>query len=54
MTTELTIALERYDRHIPFFMNMVEAPAGLTLKALEVGMAPPPGATGSREGVGAA
>ena len=41
MTTELTIALERYDRHVPFFMGMVEAPAGIALRALEVGMAPP-------------
>ncbi|MGE3935276.1 MAG: hypothetical protein AB7F67_18585 [Rhodospirillaceae bacterium] len=35
----LTIALERYDRHVPFFMGMVKPPAGLTLKPLEVGMA---------------
>jgi len=39
--TRLTIALERYDRHVPFFMNMVTAPDGITLDALEVGMAPP-------------
>lgn len=38
---ELSIALERYDRHVPFFMDMVPAPDGLTLKAFEVGMAPP-------------
>lgn len=41
MATELTIALERYDRHVPFFMGMVPQPEGVTLKALEVGMAPP-------------
>jgi len=43
MLTELTIALERYDRHIPFFMGTVSPPvgSGWTLKALEVGMAPP-------------
>ena len=41
MATELTIALERYDRHVPFFMGMVSAPAGIDLKVLEVGMAPP-------------
>lgn len=41
MATELTIALERYDRHVPFFMGMVENPDGIELKALEVGMAPP-------------
>lgn len=38
---EITIALERYDRHVPFFMGMVTAPDGIALKALEVGMAPP-------------
>ena len=43
MTTELSIALERYDRHVPFFMDMVATPpdADFTLRALEVGMAPP-------------
>lgn len=41
MATELTIALERYDRHVPFFMGMVPQPEGVELKALEVGMAPP-------------
>ncbi len=39
--TTLTIALERYDRHVPFFMNMVTPPDGISLDALEVGMAPP-------------
>ncbi len=38
---KLTIALERYDRHIPFFMGMVAPPAGIELQALEVGMVPP-------------
>jgi 4,5-dihydroxyphthalate decarboxylase len=38
---ELTIALERYDRHVPFFMGMVQPPPGIALKALEVGMVPP-------------
>lgn len=37
----LTIALERYDRHIPFFMGLVTPPAGITLEPLEVGMVPP-------------
>lgn len=44
MAAELTIALERYDRHVPFFTGMVPTPgsiSGVTLKALEVGMAPP-------------
>jgi 4,5-dihydroxyphthalate decarboxylase len=37
----LTIALERYDRHVPLFMGMVEAPSGLRLRPLEVGMSAP-------------
>ncbi len=44
MATELTMALERYDRHVPFFMGMVKQPdaiADITLRTLEVGMAPP-------------
>ena len=32
----LTLALERYDRHIPFFDGSV-APAGVALTALDVG-----------------
>ena len=35
----LTIALDRYDRHIPLFMGAVEAP--FAYQALEVGMVPP-------------
>ena len=38
---ELSIALERYDRHVPFFMGSVPAPDGLVLRPCEVGMAPP-------------
>lgn len=43
MTETLSIALERYDRHVPFFMDMVAPPDGVgwSLNALEVGMAPP-------------
>ncbi len=37
----LTIALDRYDRHVPFFMGSVEPPRGYALKPLEVGMFPP-------------
>jgi len=37
----VSIALERYDRHIPFFMGAVEPPPGIDLQALEVGMVPP-------------
>lgn len=36
----LTIALERYDRHVPFFMGLVEPRQGLSLTPFEVGMAP--------------
>ncbi|MPZ47432.1 MAG: taurine ABC transporter substrate-binding protein [Betaproteobacteria bacterium] len=38
---ELTIALELYDRHLPFFLGTVKPPDGMTLRALEVGMVPP-------------
>ena len=34
---ELTIALNRYDRHVPFFNGTVSPPDGITLKPLEVG-----------------
>ncbi len=34
---ELTIALNRYDRHVPFFNNTLAPPKGITLKPLEVG-----------------
>ncbi len=37
----LTIALDRYDRHVPFFMGAIEPPNGYSLKPLEVGMFPP-------------
>ena len=38
---KLTVALERYDRHVPFFMGLVKPPEGLSLRWLEVGMTPP-------------
>ena len=38
---DLSIALERYDRHVPFFMGTLSPPEGLRLRPLEVGMAPP-------------
>ena len=42
MTSDrLSIALERYDRHVPFFMGLVAPPPGIELEALEVGMVPP-------------
>ena len=34
----LTIALERLDRHVPFFMATVPPPDGFVFRALEVGM----------------
>ena len=34
---ELTIALDRYDRHMPFFNGTVKPPEGMTLRALEIG-----------------
>jgi 4,5-dihydroxyphthalate decarboxylase len=34
---ELTIALNRYDRHVPFFNRTVSPPKGITFKPLEVG-----------------
>ncbi len=37
----LTIALERYDRHFPFFTGDVKAPAGTTYRALQVGQSHP-------------
>ena len=33
----LTIALERYDRHFPFFDGTVKPPKGINLKAMQVG-----------------
>ena len=35
---DLTIALERYDRHVPFFMRTVAPPEGVHLTPLEVGV----------------
>lgn len=37
----LDLALDRYDRHVPFFLGAVKCPPGLTYNALEVGMVPP-------------
>ena len=38
---ELSIALNRYDRHVPFFNNTVEPPPGITLRAFEIGESMP-------------
>ena len=37
---EITIALDLYDRHFPFFLGTVTPPEGVAVKALEVGMVP--------------
>ncbi len=37
----LTMALERYDRHFPFFDGTVKVPDGVKLKALQVGQGVP-------------
>jgi 4,5-dihydroxyphthalate decarboxylase len=37
----ISIALERYDRHAPFFIGTVKAPENVDLKPLEVGMVVP-------------
>ncbi len=33
----LSIALERYDRHVPFFDGTVKPPAGMGLEVFQVG-----------------
>jgi 4,5-dihydroxyphthalate decarboxylase len=40
-STTLTMALERYDRHVPFFDGTVRKPSGFALKALQVGHSHP-------------
>ena len=37
MTREITIAMDRYDRHFPFVDGTVKAPPGYTYRALQVG-----------------
>jgi hypothetical protein len=34
---ELTLAINRYDRHVPFFNGTVDPRKGVTFKPLEVG-----------------
>ena len=41
MPMDLTIALERYDRHFPFFDGTVRPPPGINLKVLQVGQSAP-------------
>ncbi|HUZ75158.1 MAG TPA: ABC transporter substrate-binding protein [Stellaceae bacterium] len=38
---KLTIALDRYDRHMPLFLGLVPPPDGIEWEVLEVGMVPP-------------
>ena len=38
MTTRVTLALERYDRHVPFFLGQLSAPLHIGLIPLEVGI----------------
>src|SRR6185436_10533973 len=38
---QLTIALERYDRHFPFFDGTVKPPGGIELNARQVGQSAP-------------
>ena len=35
----ISIAFDRLDRHVPFFMDSVKSPPGVTLKPLEIGLA---------------
>ena len=41
--TSINIALERYDRHMPFFMGTVALPENLDLTPLEVSVGLMPG-----------
>lgn len=41
MNRTVTIALDRYDRHVPLFLGAVDPPEGINFKMLEVGMVPP-------------
>jgi 4,5-dihydroxyphthalate decarboxylase len=47
VTRRLSIALERYDRHVPFFMGLMSLPPPLAFEPLEVGMVPPQRRDGS-------
>jgi len=41
MASTITLALDRYDRHFPFFLGQISVPPGIDLVPLEVGMVPP-------------
>ena len=40
MARRITLALERYDRHLPFYFDQLDVPKAYDLVPLEVGMAP--------------
>ena len=46
----LSIALERYDRHFPFFDGTVKPPAGVRLEVFQVGQSGPLRDGGDRHG----
>ena len=46
---KLTIALERHDRHIPFFMDAVQPPEGYEIVPLEIGVGELPGRRDGRD-----
>lgn len=37
----IKVALDLYDRHLPFFLGTVRPPEGISMEAMEVGMVPP-------------
>ena len=49
-STELTIALANFDRHMPFFLGWLPQAEAFHLKALDVGMVPPGRDGGDRHG----
>jgi len=49
-STELSIALANFDRHLPFFLGWLPKSEGFHLKALDVGMSPPGRDGGDRHG----
>lgn len=49
-STELSIALANFDRHLPFFLGWLPTSEGFHLKALDVGMSPPGRDGGDRHG----
>ena len=52
--SELINAIDRYDRHIPFFIELVDSPPEFSLRTLEVGMVPPRRVKSAQSDVGRA